>query len=226
MVRCHVSVRRIIIKSALSSLHRYSLSVGSLPAAKGVAAPAPFASASELTCPATWCVLADEKLCIILSQETFLGQSRVATVLVPFAWLPRDRVVEQWLPMKLAGRGWSHPIRILVKIHLDTRDLAPFAAPMGSLLVTVAPDPAHPDRFGQPIAAHFRQAVPARPPQAAPMQQMPPFMPIHPAYVVPQPGSLLNYPSVPVLSVGGVQPAAFRAHFPSVSGDIPSVNRF
>jgi hypothetical protein len=138
----HVRVCRVAIKSVFPPDKTYMIAIGSLPRGKARTVIATLTN-FDLTTGAVWSLSRDasqdDKLWIgLFQQNSFIGETKLASVVIPIEWLPVDRVVKVTFPLRLSNDDWDRAIPALVKLHYATNSAARFRAPRGELTVKPA----------------------------------------------------------------------------------------
>jgi hypothetical protein len=138
----YVRVSRIAIKSVFPPDKTYVIAVGSLPRGQARTSIA-IVKNSDLTSQAVWSLARDDtqddKIWMgLFQQNSFSGETKLASLVIPIEWLPLDRVVKVSFPLRLVGDDWSRALPTLVKLHYSTNSGPRFRAPPGQLTVQPA----------------------------------------------------------------------------------------
>ena len=143
MRTCYIRVQKVFCQGAFKSKGSFLIGAGSLPRSQATTAAAEVVSRDVLKCDWVWKFQEqgdrDDRIWIgIMRQGFFGGQEKMASLVIPFAWIPTDLIVKKWFPMKVKGKDWDDTIYCHVKIHRDTIQAEKFHAPRGDLLVQPA----------------------------------------------------------------------------------------
>jgi hypothetical protein len=136
----HIRVLRLSSSQPFSLTGTYVVAVGSIPRGEARVAETTVLNEQELTCSSIWSLLRDDLQddgiwVGLFHQRFFIGEVKLGSLVIPISWLPEDRLVKLWFPMRLCGQAWSTDLNVLLKLHLNTKDSAKFRAPRGELTV-------------------------------------------------------------------------------------------